>query len=202
MPENKYKIAVIQLNLNDVAEKNLTKCLSWVREAAKMGAEVISLPELYSSHYFCQSEDVDNFARPLEYSINDLLPDVNCDFSIYQGGPVEQDNLYFVHKVPDLISESIEISNGIFWGGNFESLKNALNNELISENDIRFFLGYSGWTKNQLEREINSKSWFVSENDYENIFATNEEILWREKLLQKGGNYKLWANAPGNIQLN
>ena len=30
--------------------------------SAKMGAEVISLPELYSSHYFCQSEDVDNFA--------------------------------------------------------------------------------------------------------------------------------------------
>ena len=62
MSENKYKIAVIQLNLNDVAENNLKKCLSWVREAAKMGAEVISLPELYSSHYFCQSEDVDNFA--------------------------------------------------------------------------------------------------------------------------------------------
>ena len=62
MPENKYKIAVIQLNLNDVAKNNLKKCLSWVREAAKMGAEVISLPELYSSHYFCQSEDVDNFA--------------------------------------------------------------------------------------------------------------------------------------------
>ena len=62
MPENKYKIAVIQLNLNDVAENNLKKCLSWVREAAKMGADVISLPELYSSHYFCQSEDVDNFA--------------------------------------------------------------------------------------------------------------------------------------------
>jgi N-carbamoylputrescine amidase len=62
MAINKYKIAVVQLNLNDVAENNLKKCLSWVREAAKMGAEVISLPELYSSHYFCQSEDVDNFA--------------------------------------------------------------------------------------------------------------------------------------------
>jgi len=142
------------------------------------------------------------FNRPLEYSINDLLPDVKCDFTIYQGGPVEQDNLYFVHRVPNIISDSIEISNGIFWGGNFESLKNALNNKLISENDIRFFLGYSGWTKNQLEREINSKSWFLSENDYENIFAINEETLWREKLLQKGGNYKLWANAPSDIQLN
>ena len=62
MPDKKYKIAVIQLNLNDVAENNLKKCLSWVRDAASQGAEVISLPELYSSHYFCQSEDVDNFA--------------------------------------------------------------------------------------------------------------------------------------------
>jgi len=62
MPNKKYKIAVIQLNLNDVAENNLKKCLHWVREAAKQGAEVISLPELYSSHYFCQSEDVENFA--------------------------------------------------------------------------------------------------------------------------------------------
>nr|WP_315197237.1 carbon-nitrogen hydrolase [uncultured Flavobacterium sp.] len=62
MSKKKYKIAVIQLNLNDVAENNLKKCLSWVRDAANQGAEVISLPELYSSHYFCQSEDVNNFA--------------------------------------------------------------------------------------------------------------------------------------------
>ncbi|MFT5251780.1 MAG: N-carbamoylputrescine amidase [Flavobacteriales bacterium] len=62
MPNKRYKIAVIQLNLNDIAENNLKKCIRWVRDAAKLGAEVISLPELYSSHYFCQSEDVDNFA--------------------------------------------------------------------------------------------------------------------------------------------
>ena len=62
MPKRKYKIAVVQLNLNDVAENNLKKCISWVRDAANKGAEVILLPELYSSHYFCQSEDVDNFA--------------------------------------------------------------------------------------------------------------------------------------------
>lgn len=62
MPNRTYKIAVIQLNLNDVPENNLKKCLSWVKNAAKQGAEVISLPELYSSHYFCQSEDTDNFS--------------------------------------------------------------------------------------------------------------------------------------------
>jgi N-carbamoylputrescine amidase len=62
MSKSTYKIAVLQLNLNDNAENNLRKCLNWVRDAAKQGAEVISLPELYSSHYFCQSEDTANFA--------------------------------------------------------------------------------------------------------------------------------------------
>ncbi|MCC4229320.1 carbon-nitrogen hydrolase [Zunongwangia profunda] len=57
-----YSIAVIQLNLNDNATNNLAKCKDWVKKAAKEGAQVICLPELYSSHYFCQSEDVDNFA--------------------------------------------------------------------------------------------------------------------------------------------
>ena len=56
------KIAVVQLNLNDTPENNLKKCTSRVREAALKGAEVICLPELYGSHYFCQSEDVTNFA--------------------------------------------------------------------------------------------------------------------------------------------
>jgi N-carbamoylputrescine amidase len=67
MKKNNYKIAVIQLNLNDTAEKNLAKCIQWVTDAANKGAEVILLPELYSSHYFCQSEDTTNFelAEPL-----------------------------------------------------------------------------------------------------------------------------------------
>ena len=140
--------------------------------------------------------------RQLNYTIKDLLPDINCNFNIYQGGPVEQDNLYFVHRVPSLIPESIEVSNGIYWGGNFESLKYLLNNRLLEENEIRFFLGYSGWGKNQLSKELNSNSWFVSENDSENIFSLENESLWKNKLLQKGGKYKLWANAPSDINLN
>ena len=140
--------------------------------------------------------------RPLDYTVNDLLPDVNCNFQVYQGGPVEQDNLYFVHKIPDLIPDSIEVTNGIFWGGNFESLKGLLNDEVLSASDIRFFLGYSGWGKAQLDQEMNQNSWFVGENDFENIFSLDEESLWKNKLLQKGGDYKLWANAPSDFNLN
>tara|TARA_B110000971_G_C20023766_1_gene507689 strand:+ start:2037 stop:2585 length:549 start_codon:yes stop_codon:yes gene_type:complete len=140
--------------------------------------------------------------RPLNYTVNDLLPEINCHFPVYQGGPVEQDNLYFVHKIPQLLSDSIEVANGIFWGGNFEALKDLLNNEALKTSEIRFFLGYSGWKKDQLEQEMSQNSWFVEENDFENIFSMENEDLWKNKLLQKGGNYKLWANAPSDYNLN
>ena len=140
--------------------------------------------------------------RPLNYVLNDLVPEIDCDFTIYQGGPVEQDNLYFIHKVPQLIPNSVEVANGIYWGGNFDLLKELLIQNKLKATDIRFFLGYSGWGSNQLENELNTDSWFISENDYKNILTTNNESLWKEKLLQRGGKYKIWANAPSDIQMN
>ena len=140
--------------------------------------------------------------RPLDYVLKDLIPDIESDFTVYQGGPVEQDNLYFVHKVPDLIPDSIAISDGIFWGGNFDSLKQLLNSGELSSTDIRFFLGYSGWGKNQLKDEININSWFISDSNIKNIFSENEDTFWRNKILEKGGDYKLWANAPNDPSLN
>ena len=140
--------------------------------------------------------------RPLNYVLSDLVPEIDCNFKIYQGGPVEQDNLYFIHKVPDLIPNSIEVANGIYWGGNFDLLKEILIEKKLKPTDIRFFLGYSGWETDQLEEELKTDSWFISENDYTNILKTNDKILWKEKLLQRGGKYKIWANAPSDIQMN
>jgi putative transcriptional regulator len=140
--------------------------------------------------------------KPLSFAVNDLIPEIECPFQVYQGGPVEQDNLYFVHKVPELIPDSIEVDKGIFWGGNFDSLKELLNKQEIKSSDIRFFLGYSGWDAHQLEDELKTDSWFVSENDYPNIFNTDNTTIWKNKLLEKGGKYRIWANAPNDIQLN
>ncbi len=107
-----------------------------------------------------------------------------------------------MHRVPDLIPNSIAVSNGIYWGGNFNALKKLLVNNILDATEIRFFLGYSGWSERQLTDEIQTDSWFVSENDFKNIFSVNDETVWKNKLLQKGGKYKLWANAPGDINLN
>ncbi len=141
--------------------------------------------------------------KPLNYSMNDLVEEILVPFPVYNGGPVEQDNLYFIHKVPHLISNSVEISDGIYWGGDFETTVALINQQKITQNDIRFFLGYSGWASLQLDQELHSKSWIVVANHYESdIIRKSTQAFWREKMMELGGDYLLWSNAPENPSLN
>lgn len=141
--------------------------------------------------------------KPFEFGVNNLIPKIEQDFKVYNGGPVEQDNLYFIHKIPELIPNSIEISLGIFWGGDFSKIIDLINKEKITDNDIRFFLGYSGWDENQLENELLSNSWVVAENIYKNqIISKDDDSFWKEKMLELGGKYSLWSNAPENPSYN
>lgn len=141
--------------------------------------------------------------KPLDYNISDLITEIHIPFQVFNGGPVEQDNLYFIHKVPHLIDNSIEISDGIYWGGDFENTINLINKKVITHKDIRFFLGYSGWESFQLDQELSSKSWIVVKNKYESdIIHKPTNAFWKEKMMELGGNYLLWSNAPENPSLN
>ena len=104
--------------------------------------------------------------KPLPYALKDLIKNTNSNFKVFNGGPVEQDNLFFIHNSPDLIPESIEISKGLFWGGNFKIVLELINTKLISEKEIQFFLGYSGWDEKQLDLELESNSWLLTDNVY------------------------------------
>ena len=77
--------------------------------------------------------------KPLEYYISELVIEIKVPFKVYNGGPVEQNNLYFIHKVPHLIEKSIEISNGIYWGGNLDKISDLINDKIITNKDIKFF---------------------------------------------------------------
>ncbi|MEX0291560.1 MAG: YqgE/AlgH family protein [Flavobacteriaceae bacterium] len=141
--------------------------------------------------------------KPLDYDISDLVTEINVPFQVFNGGPVEQDNLYFIHKVPHLIDNSIEISDGIYWGGDFDKTVDLINKRTITDKEIRFFLGYSGWASLQLDQELLSKSWIVVKNKYESdIIQKSTNAFWKEKMIELGGDYLLWSNAPENPSLN
>ncbi|HET8885094.1 MAG TPA: YqgE/AlgH family protein [Salinimicrobium sp.] len=141
--------------------------------------------------------------KELEFTLQDLLPDLKKNFKVYNGGPVEQDNLYFIHNVPEMIPNSIEISDGIFWGGNFETVQSLIEQDSISDKQIKFFLGYSGWDGDQLMEELNANSWVAIKNeDQQNIIANSNSSIWKRKMQELGGDYLIWSNAPENPSYN
>ncbi|SEW18918.1 putative transcriptional regulator [Chitinophaga sp. YR573] len=82
-------------------------------------------------------------------------------FPIHLGGPVDQEHLYFVHQRPDLIEGGIPVTDNIFLGGDFKSAVKNIDNNILSEKDIKIFIGYCGWDYLELDEEITEGSWMI-----------------------------------------
>ena len=136
--------------------------------------------------------------KPLSHTLSDIIPTITHEFRIFNGGPVEQDSLYFIHNVPHLVPNSVEISEGIYWGGDFEKIIDLIKQNQITTDNVKFFLGYSGWSKNQLNDEMNASSWVVTGASIQNIISQPAIDYWRNQRVALGGEYLLWANAPEN----
>lgn len=141
--------------------------------------------------------------KPSKFFLNSFFDGIRNIFRIYIGGPVEGDSLYYIHKRPDLISNSSRITKNIYWGGDFTNIIELLQQDKIKPDEIKFFLGYSGWTEHQLEDEVEMNAWAVLEDGIsEKIFSNHRISLWRECLKKLGNDYIIWANTPENPQYN
>lgn len=139
-----------------------------------------------------------------EYLLGDILPDTSySEMPVYIGGPVGENTLHFIHCVPEKIEGGVEISNGIFWGGDFEQVKQLISSYQLTEKEIKFFAGYSGWTPLQLDDELNDNVWIVTDKyNPQNLFTNSEQNLWKETVISLGQRYAHIANFPENPELN
>lgn len=139
---------------------------------------------------------------------NVILKDVMQDLweahnHIYFGGPVAADTLHFIHRAYDKLQSGEPIGNGLYWGGNFETLKVLINTNAIDESEVKFFMGYSGWDNDQLDRELQQNAWMVSDiSDLDLIFGNDEEKLWRDVIINLGPKYAHVSNFPIDPSLN
>jgi putative transcriptional regulator len=139
-----------------------------------------------------------------EYMLGDVLPDVSySEIPVFVGGPVAGNTLHFIHCAPEKIEGGIEICDGIFWGGDFEIVKGLISNYQLTEQEIKFFTGYSGWTPSQLDDELKENSWIVADKfNADTIFNQTEENMWKQVVIGLGNRYAHIANFPENPQLN
>jgi putative transcriptional regulator len=141
--------------------------------------------------------------KPVNLEISEVIngfPKFDCEISI--GGPVSTNTVHYIHTLGALIPNSVEIFDNIYWGGDFEVVKQLITENLINKDQIKFFLGYSGWMPKQLEDELSQNSWIVTRMDSATIMNGNMNNAWIDVLKRLGGKYTMWANSPDNPSLN
>lgn len=127
-------------------------------------------------------------------NINDLISSFpEFESEVYYGGPVQTDTIHYLHTRGDLLPNSVKVLSGVYWGGDFEQLKELVLQGAIGSKDIRFYVGYTGWSAGQLLEEQKVTSWMTASAHQDHIFGQNEQ-LWREVLEEQGGTYSIIAS--------
>lgn len=130
--------------------------------------------------------------KPIGMKINALLSGFpEFDAEVHYGGPVQTDTLHFLHAKGDLIKDGVEVLRGLYWGGDFEQLKICVRRGLVRPDEIRFFVGYSGWEPEQLRNEIDEQqSWLLAQADLNYVFNNSHpHAVWKQVLEHQGGTY-------------
>jgi putative transcriptional regulator len=131
--------------------------------------------------------------RPLGKQLGDLNPQFAAgtlaQVPLYQGGPVQTEQLILAAWRP----EPLEATVKLYFGIDVEKAE-ALQGEQGVR--LRAFLGYSGWTKGQLENELRSNTWVVTPVRPDLLERSDGQSLWRAILGGLSPEWKLMADEP------
>jgi putative transcriptional regulator len=141
--------------------------------------------------------------KEIDFEIQDVFPDFpDFDATVFLGGPVSTDSIYYIHKLGKKLPGSINILGDLYWGGDFDVLKNQISSGIIQPSDIHFFLGYSGWDAGQLEVELKEDSWLVTDVDEKAVMQNLDEAAWTDFVKKAGDRYSIWEHFPEDPSLN
>lgn len=113
-----------------------------------------------------------------ERTLNELVEFRHCaPFKLYEGGPVDQEHLFFIHRRPDLIEDGVPVATAVYTGGNFKQALMHINGDLRPDKDLKLFIGYCGWDTGELEAEISEGAWKIIPGSTGLLFSPTEG-LW------------------------
>jgi putative transcriptional regulator len=124
------------------------------------------------------------------------------DENLNMGGPVAPDTLYYIHNLGHLIPQSVRVEENIYWGGDIDAIRNLIRTGSVKPGQIRFFLGYSGWSAGQLERELKENSWVIAKINADTIMNSKGADGWKRLLRSFKNKYRIWADFPESPDMN
>jgi len=141
--------------------------------------------------------------KTMHLYLKDVLPGME-DFKIpvYYGGPIAQNQLFYVHTAGKEISNSVHIQNNYYWSGSFLEITDKLKNGELDPSEIKFFIGYSGWSPGQLDEEVDEKVWGVLDSYTTEFLNKHPDDIWPEQIARLGNNYQVFANTAQDPSMN
>lgn len=146
--------------------------------------------------------------RVTDFTAENLLPEGSvlaaAGLGVYAGGPVGLDTLQFLHRVPEEIPGGIEVFGGLYLGGEIGEIDkfDAAFRTKPLEQDVRLFLGYSGWGEGQLEEELASGSWLPAPPQIEAVFASDQQTALRRVVRSLGDATRGLEDLPPDVSWN
>lgn len=124
------------------------------------------------------------------------------EIDVYEGGPVENEKIFFIVKGQPLNEYHLTINEDFYLSEDTESIVGEIYQQRLDLADVKVFSGYSGWSAQQLENELKQKFWTVVDIYNLDYTMPNNQDLWKKIMQNLGGNFLLWANAPEDVTLN
>lgn len=140
--------------------------------------------------------------KPLKINLSDVISKVNKKIRLHFGGPVSSETLFCVHKSELKLKSSKRVTKYLNHGCDLNEIIYKCNNGELNKDNTIFFLGYSGWSYNQLLEEIDDNFWKINKKYSKNIFKNSDENLWIKLTKKIEGNSYLWSHSPENIADN
>ncbi len=141
-----------------------------------------------------------------KFGLDDILENVrNEGVSVFGGGPVGLDRLFFLHTLgEDIFPGANKIASGLWVGGDFDAVADYVNAGYKIDGGLRFFLGYSGWEAGQLEAEIDQGTWATMSmpDDPSELLQGDGDAVWHNAVRALGKEYRDWQLYPRNIHSN
>lgn len=122
--------------------------------------------------------------------------------NLNMGGPVAPDTLHYLHNLGGIVPKSVHVEGNIFWGGDIDSIRKLIKTGKIKQSHIRFFLGYSGWSAGQLERELKENSWVIAKVKSDIVMNNRGDDTWKRVLRSLNNKYRMWADFPDAPEMN
>lgn len=195
-----------------MSANNFLKNINFLLTKPSKGALLVSEPMLPDPNFFrsvillTKHDESGSLGFVLNrmsiVDLDNVLPNFSIkNIPIFIGGPVGNDQLFFIHTIGEELKNTSKVMDGLYFGGDIEHLEFMLQNDLAQPNQIRFFVGYSGWDPGQLDNEISENSWIVASTSAEQVMSDSDEY-WKEVMVGLGKEFAVMSNFPSNPDLN